>query len=219
MIRVLIVDDQDIIRAGLAAIVDAHDGISVVAQAADGFAALEMMSTTEIDVVLMDLRMPGIDGVETVRRIRLVHPAERLRILVITTFDQDENVLRAVRAGADGFLSKSASPVEIADGIRQISGGGLALSDVAVSAIVGHVADNRSIVVDAQMASLFEALTPRELQVVEAIVSGMDSAEIAAHMHLSPFTVKTHANRAMMKVGAGDRGQLVSHAVRAGILP
>lgn len=219
MIRVMVVDDQDIIRAGLVAIVTAQEGLSVVAEASDGFAALALLGEHEVDVVLMDLRMPGIDGVETVRRIRRDYGAEQLRILVITTFDQDENVLNALRAGADGFFSKSASPVEIAAGIRQIADGGRALSSMAVSAVVDHVADERSIVVDTRMAERFGTLTPREREVVESIVSGLDGAAIAQRFHLSPFTVKTHTNRAMTKVGASDRGQLVSFAVRAGILP
>jgi len=219
MIRVMIVDDQDIIRAGLASIVDAQEGLATVAQAADGFAAITALDTVEVDVVLMDLRMPGIDGVETVRRIRRDYSPETLRILVVTTFDQDENVLNAIRAGADGFFSKSASPFEIAAGIRQVAEGGRALSADAVSAIVDHVADDRSIVVNGEMASRFATLTPREREVVIATVSGLTGAEIALHLHLSPFTVKTHTNRAMTKVGASDRGQLVSYAVRAGILP
>ncbi|OII27283.1 response regulator transcription factor [Frigoribacterium sp. MCBA15_019] len=219
MIRVMIVDDQDIIRAGLAAIVGAPEDLEVVAQAADGFEALRTLATTAVDVLLVDLRMPGIDGVETVRRVRLLRPAAELGILVVTTFDEDENVLRALRAGADGFFSKSASPSEIADGVRQVAAGGRALSDHAVGVVVNHVADDRAVVVDRAVADLVATLTPREREVVEAIVSGLDGATIAARLHLSPFTVKTHANRAMAKVGATDRGQLVSLAVRAGIMP
>jgi len=219
VIRVMIVDDQDIIRAGLAAIVGAQDGLDVVAEAADGFAAMSTLAAVDVDVVLMDLRMPGIDGVETVRRIRSDATLRQPRILVITTFDQDENVLNAIRAGAEGFFSKSASPVEIAAGIRRVADGDRALSPVAVNVLADHVADDRAVVVDVEMATRFATLTPREFEIVQAIVSGLDNAHIAERFHLSPFTVKTHANRAMTKVGASDRGQLVSQAVRAGLLP
>jgi DNA-binding NarL/FixJ family response regulator len=219
MIRVMIVDDQEIIRAGLRTILDAHPSLTVVAQEADGFAALRRLDETEVDVVLLDLRMPGIDGVEVVRRIRNERSLDDLKILMLTTFDQDENVLNAVRAGANGFFSKGASPTELTDGILQIAEGHRALSPVAVTALVDHVREDRALPADPEMAEQFSRLTPRELEIVTAVVEGLDNAEIARRLFLSPYTVKTHANRAMMKVGARDRGQLVSFAVRAGILP
>lgn len=219
MIRVMVVDDQDMIRAGLKTIIDAHPELTVVAEAAEGITALYLLNTTVVDVVLMDLRLPGIDGVEATRRIRARYRPEDLRILVLTTFDQDENVLNALQAGADGFLSKGAGPGELTSGILRVAHGGNALSPTAVEALVTHVAKRRSRPANPTMAALFTALTPRELEVVQAIVRGLNNAEIAATMFLSPFTVKTHANRAMAKVGAHDRAQLVSLAVQAGILP
>ena len=140
MIRVMVVDDQEMIRIGLRAIVDANEDFRVVAEAPDGSAAVRTVRTTAIDVVLMDLRMPGVDGVEATRRIREENEGPTPRILVLTTFDEDENVLAALRAGADGFLSKGVGPDELAEAIRNVAVGGNALSPSAVTALVGHVA-------------------------------------------------------------------------------
>ena len=219
MIRVLIVDDQEIIRAGLRTIIDAHPELSVVAEAGDGLAAIRVLGSMAVDVILMDIRMPGIDGVEATRRIRDTHPAETVRILVLTTFDQDENVLAAVRAGADGFFSKGAGPGELTAGILRVAQGGRALSAAAVDALVEHVAEDKGPPADPAASARFTGLTAREREVVAMIVGGLDNAEIAAQMYVSPYTVKTHANRAMAKVGARDRAQLVSLAVQAGIRP
>lgn len=219
MIRVALVDDQEMIRTGLRTIIEAHPQLSVVAEVADGLAALELLDRVELDVLVMDIRMPGIDGVEATRRIRLRKSSEELRILVLTTFDQDENVLRALHAGADGFFGKGAGPTEITDGILGLHNGDKALSRVAVTALVQHVNQRTSVPADPEVAARFTSLTARELEVVEAVVTGLDNAEIAANLFVSPFTVKTHANRAMNKVGARDRAQLVSLAVRAGIHP
>jgi DNA-binding NarL/FixJ family response regulator len=167
----------------------------------------------------MDIRMPGLDGVETTRRIRTTHSAEDLRIVVLTTFEHDDNVLAALRAGANGFLSKGVGPTELAAGIIEVAAGGGALSGIAAAALIGHVAEERALPTDPVMTDRFAALTPREREVVAAIAGGFDNKEIAARMFLSPFTVKTHANRAMTKVGARDRAQLVAFAYRAGIKP
>ncbi|WP_222196049.1 response regulator transcription factor [Modestobacter italicus] len=219
MIRVMVVDDQEMIRAGLRSIIGTHQDLEVVAEAGDGLAVLRQVDEVRPDVVLMDIRMPGIDGVEATRRIRLTHPPQQLRILVLTTFDQDENVLRALRAGADGFLSKGAGPTELTDAILAVAAGSRALSPTAVSAVVDHVVQQRAVDLDPVLTARFAELTPREREVVTAIVSGLDNAEIAERFFLSPFTVKTHANRAMTKVGARDRGQLVAMAIRAGLQP
>jgi DNA-binding NarL/FixJ family response regulator len=217
VIRVMLVDDQEMIRVGLRSIIGAHPELEVVAEAGDGLGVLRQLDGARPDVVLMDLRMPGIDGVEATRRIRLTRPPEQLRILVLTTFDQDQNVLAALRAGADGFLSKGAGPTELTDAVLAVAAGARALSPSAVSAVVEHVVQQRAVDVDPALAARFAELTPREREVVGAIVSGLDNLEIAERFVLSPFTVKTHANRAMTKVGARDRGQLVALAVRAGI--
>lgn len=217
MIRVMLVDDQEMIRAGLKVIVEAHHDLHVVAEAGDGITAVHLLGTETVDVVLMDLNMPGIDGVETVRRIRALHGPDRPRILVLTTFDQDQNVLAALRAGADGFFSKGAGPAELAEGIRRIAAGEHALSATAIDALVSHASDEPAPRADPEKAALFAELTPRELEVVELIVAGLDNHEIGSRIFISPYTVKTHANRAMMKVHARDRAQLVSLAIQAGI--
>jgi DNA-binding NarL/FixJ family response regulator len=215
----MVVDDQEMIRMGLRAIVDSHEDLHVVAEAPDGSAAIKTVRSVAVDVVLMDLRMPGVDGVEATRRIREESDGPTPRILVLTTFDEDENVLAALRAGADGFLSKGVGPDELSAAIRNVASGGNALSASAVTALVGHVAANDDGPADPDAVALFAALTPRELEIVEAIVGGKDNAQIGAEFFLSPFTVKTHANRAMTKVGVRDRAQLVSLAFQAGIRP
>jgi len=167
VIRVLIVDDQEMIRVGLRTILQAHPDIEVVAEAGDGLLALRLLETTAVDVVLMDLRMPGIDGVEATSRLRARWPAEQVRVLVLTTFEQDANVLAALRAGANGFLGKGVGPAELTDGIVEVHAGRGALSSAAAS---------------------------------------------ARHR---PVRVGLHGQ----KVGARDRAQLVSLAVRAGMRP
>lgn len=219
MIQVLVVDDQEIIRTGLVTIINSHPELEVCGQAGDGFVALKMLDEVAVDVVLLDLRMPGIDGVETIRRIRKKYPNDQCRVLVLTTFEQDDNVVSALHAGADGFLGKGAGPVEILDGILGVAAGSHALSETAVVAVVGHVANQRQMPGEPEMRMRFALLTEREAEIVEALVAGLDAQSIADTFVLSPYTVKTHTNRAMTKVGARDRGQLVSFAVRAGIIP
>ena len=240
MIRLVLVDDQEVIRAGLRAILSDHADIDVVGEVGDGLSAVRIVDDLTPDVVLMDLRMPGIDGVEATRRIRTSHPAHAVRVLVLTTFDQDENVLAALRVGADGFLSKGASPVELVDGILRVARGENALSGLslihiseptrrtplsyavsgsAVNAVVAQLSASPGIAIDKEAARLVAELTARELEVVTYLVQGLTNREIAGALYLSPLTVKTHVNHAMTKVGARDRAQLVTVAVRAGILP
>ncbi|MCH4160823.1 MAG: response regulator transcription factor [Bifidobacterium sp.] len=219
MVRVMLVDDQEMLRAGLRVILNAHQDIEIVAEAGDGISALSILSTTQIDVVLMDLNMPGIDGVETTRRIRKLPNSENIRILVLTTFDADDNVLAALKAGADGFLGKGASPSELTEGILRSAAGEHALSERAVHALVDNVSDPKTVVLDSDKAALFKQLTPRELEIVQLIVDGLSNIQISRRIFISPFTVKTHANRAMMKVDARDRAQLVSFAIQAGMMP
>ena len=217
MIRVLIVDDQEMIRVGLRAILDAQSNITVVGEAGDGLEAVRILGELDVDVVLMDIRMPGVDGVEATRRIRQSIPAERVRIIILTTFDHDETVFAALRAGANGFLSKGVGPAELAAGIEEVAAGGGALSATAAAALIDRVAEERQPDVDPGLAELFSVLTPKERDVVIAIATGQSNQQIAETMFISPFTVKTHANRAMAKVGARDRAQLVAYVYRAGL--
>lgn len=219
MIRVMLVDDQEMIRVGLRTILDASGTVTVVADAPDGFAALKALDNTPVDVVLMDLHMPGIDGVETTRRIRARLSSQQTRVLVLTTFDQDENVIAALRAGANGFLSKGVGPTELVAGITEVADGGGALSAKAAAALIGHVANQTDAPVDPATAARFDYLTQREREVVQAAVEGLDNAAIAKKLFISQYTVKTHLNRAMMKVDAHDRAGLVTLAYKAGIRP
>ena len=219
MIRVAIVDDQEMIRAGLRAIVEAQSDIEVVGEAGDGLAGVRLADDVPADVMLMDIRMPGIDGVEAIRRIRRKHSPEALRIIILTTYGHDENVLNGLRAGANGFLGKGVSPDELADGIREVAAGGGALSAAATAAVITHVSEQREVVPDPGTVRHFEELTSREKEMVQAAVDGLSNAEIAKRFFLSPLTVKTHINRAMSKVGARDRAQLMSLAFNAGYRP
>lgn len=219
MIRVAVVDDQEMIRAGLRTMLGAQPDIEVVGEAGDGLSGVRLADEVSADVMLMDIRMPGIDGVEAIRRIRTRHAPAALRIIILTTYGHDENVINGLRAGANGFLGKGVSPDELAAGIREVHAGGGALSSAAAAALIGHVAEASEAPPDPAMVRRFSELTAREREVVQAAVEGLDNAEIARRFYLSPLTVKTHANRAMTKVGARDRAQLVSFAFRAGFRP
>ena len=217
MIRILIVDDQDDMRAGIRAMLQVDADLLVVGDLSDALQVPAFLRDHAVDVILMDIRMPGIDGVEATRRIRKDHPPQSLRVIVLTTFDQDEIVLAALRAGANGFLSKTVSPDELVAGITEVARGGGALSAAATAALIGHMTDSPPPLPDKQLLKLFDALTPRERDVVLLVARGLSNHEIAGQLFLSPLTVKTHAVRAMTKVSARDRAQLVSFAFRAGI--
>jgi DNA-binding NarL/FixJ family response regulator len=219
MTRILIVDDQDDMRTGIRAMVSLDPTLVVEGDLSDGLQVIPFLRDQEVDLVLMDIRMPGIDGIEATRRIRKQYPAEVLRVIVLTTFDQDDIVLSALRAGANGFLSKTVSPQELVAGILEVVAGGGALSSAATAALIGHMTDNPPPALDRELLDRFRALTPRETDVVILVASGLGNAEIAAQLFVSPFTVKTHAVRAMTKVGARDRAQLVSFTFQAGLYP
>jgi DNA-binding NarL/FixJ family response regulator len=217
MTRILIVDDHADMRAGIRAMLSLDPALVVEADLSDGLQVIPFLREHPVDLVLMDIRMPGIDGVETTRRIREEHPSHSVRVIVLTTFDQDEIVLAALRAGANGFLSKTVSPVELVAGIIEVASGGGALSAAATAALIGHMTDSPPPAPDKQLLRLFDALTPRERDIVLLVARGLSNSEIAAQLFLSPLTVKTHAVRAMTKVSARDRAQLVSFAFRAGL--
>ncbi|MET8809239.1 response regulator transcription factor [Streptomyces sp. NPDC004546] len=217
--QILIVDDQDEIRAGIKAMLRLDPSLVVAGDLSDGLQVVPFLRDHPVDLVLMDIRMPGIDGVEATRRIRKEYPPEKMRVIVLTTFDQDDIVLAALRAGANGFLSKTVSPAELVAGITEVVGGGGALSAAATAALIGHMTHSPPPVIDQELRRRFDALTPRERDVVVLVASGLGNDEIAAQMSVSPFTVKTHAVRAMTKVGARDRAQLVSFTFRAGLYP
>jgi DNA-binding NarL/FixJ family response regulator len=218
MTSVLLVDDQPAIRVGLRTILESA-GMTVLAESGDGDEAVRIVRRLAPDVVLMDLRMPGTDGLAATRRIREDPALQPTRIIILTTFDGDPNVLAALRAGADGFLGKSASPDEIIDAVRNAAGGGVALSQKAQRALLRHVAqEGEPAPPDPEAVALAAELTPRERDVVIAAAQGQDNDAIAAALFISPLTVKTHLNRAMAKLRARDRGQLVATAYRIGLV-
>lgn len=216
--RVLLVDDQEMIRIGLRAIIDSSTDFAVVAEAGDGFEALQVLDREPVDLVVLDVRMPGIDGVETTRRVRSRRSAQQLPIIVLTTFEDDAVVLEALQAGANGFLGKGVGPETLLERLRQTMDGDAVLSPVASTAVVEHVQAGTRRPVDEELAQRFAALTPRERDVVIAVAVGSDNDQIAATMFVSPFTVKTHVSRAMAKASARDRAQLVAFAYRAGLV-
>ena len=204
MIRVMIVDDQDIIRAGLASIVDAQEGLATVAQAADGFAAITALDTVEVDVVLMDLRMPGIDGDEATARILSTTPSAR--VIILTTYESDASILTAIEAGASGYLLKAAPQDEILAGVRSVARGEVALAPSIAAMLVQRVA--RPAV----------TLSPRETQVLALVAQGSSNPAIAAELFLSEATVKTHLLHVFEKLGVSDRTRAVTLAMELRLL-
>ncbi len=221
-IRVLLADDQPLIRSGVAAMLGAAPDITVVGQAGDGSEAIRLAQLHRPDVVLMDLRMPVLDGIAATRAITAQPALAGVRIVVLTTFENDRNVLLALRAGASGFIGKGAEPADLLDAVRVVAAGDALLSPRATRALVEDYvaggADPGSPDDEADARAAFGQLTERELELVTWVASGASNAEIAAALVLSPLTVKTHVNRAMSKVGARDRAQLVVLAYRTGLV-
>ncbi|KRE64375.1 response regulator [Arthrobacter sp. Soil761] len=219
MTAVLIVDDQSMIRAGLRGILE-NSGITIVGEASDGREAVRMTRQLKPDLVLMDLRMPVLDGMAATRAIRSDETLAEVKVLVLTTFDGDKDVIGALGAGASGFLSKGASPDELVAAVLDAAAGQTTLSSTAASAAIRHIsatAQRPPAAPDPQLLRLVSQLTPRERDMVAAAATGMDNPAIARELHISPLTVKTHLNRAMTKLGARDRGQLVALAFKSGI--
>ncbi|WP_062385625.1 response regulator [Demequina iriomotensis] len=214
-IRVVVVDDQELIRGGFVAIIGTVDDIEVVGEASDGAEAVRLVSELRPDVVLMDIRMPGVDGLEATERIAADPALADVRIVVLTTFEEDGYVLRALRGGASGFLGKSVRPAELLGAIRTIAAGEELLSAAATRAVIAHVAADRA--QPSVEGDLFRYLTEREREVVLLVAQGLSNDDIAKKLFLSPLTAKTHVNRAMTKIGARDRAQLVVAAYQAGL--
>lgn len=220
MIRVLIADDQALIRAGLRGILAAEPDIDVVAEVADGADAVARARGERPDVVLMDVRMPHVDGIEATRRLRADAALDGVHVLILTTFETEQHVAEALRAGADGFLGKGAQPDDLIRAVRVLADGGSVLSPAATRGLVDSLRRTAEPVHDAARAHrLLADLTARELEVLRHVATGASNEEIATLLAIAPLTVKTHVNRAMTKVGAHDRAQLVVLAYEAGILP
>ena len=215
MIRVLLADDQSLVRAGFAALVDAQDGMQVVGEASDGAEAVRLVREAEPDVVLMDIRMPGTDGLAATREIAADDRLAGVRVVILTTFELDEYVFEALRAGATGFLVKHTEPAELIRAVRTVAEGEALLSPGVTRRLIAEFAGRAK---EPPASSRLDALTAREREMVAVVAEGLSNDEIAERLFLSPATVKTHVNRAMTKLGARDRAQLVVLAYEAGLV-
>ena len=215
MIRVVLADDQALVRAGLRALLDAEDDICVVGEAANGQEAVGLVRTTRPDVVLMDIRMPGVDGLEATRTISSDPDLTGARVIVLTTFDLDEYVFEAVRIGASGFLVKDTEPAELLRGLRAVAGGDALLSPGVTRRLIGEFATRSR---ETTAPEVLAPLTEREREVMALVGEGLSNEEIAARLVVSPATAKTHVSRAMVKLGARDRAQLVVLAYQTGLV-
>jgi DNA-binding NarL/FixJ family response regulator len=213
--RVLIADDQALVRAGFRVLVESADDLEVVGEAADGVEAVAMAHSTRPDVVLMDIRMPQMDGLEAARHILADPLCTDTRIIVLTTFDLDEYVFEALRSGASGFLLKDIDPEELLGGIRVVASGDALLAPSVTRRLIEEFA--RTPAAPKTDAAALAALTDREREVVALVARGLSNAEIAQELYISPATAKTHVSRAMLKLGARDRAQLVVMAFESGL--
>jgi DNA-binding NarL/FixJ family response regulator len=216
-IRVLLADDQTLLRATFRLLVDAQEDMEVVGEAANGREAVELARTHQADVVLMDIRMPELDGVAATRLIAEDEDLAGVKVLILTTFEVEQYVVEALRAGASGFLGKGVEPAHLLDAIRVIADGEALLSPAATRGLIarflarpepGHPTDPAAL----------SALTPRELEVLRLIAAGLSNQEIAEQLFVTQATAKTHANHAMAKLGARDCAQLVVIAYETGLV-
>ncbi len=205
-IRVLVVDDHPVVRGGLVGWLDAQDDLTVVGEAGDGLEALALVAAAEPDVVLMDLRMPRMDGVTATERLAAAHPA--VRVLVLTTYDTDADIVRAVAAGATGYLLKDAPLPQLADAVRAAARGETVLAPPVAARLVSRL-----------RAPAAEAPTAREVEVLAGVARGLTNAEIGRELFIGEATVKTHLLRVFAKLGVDDRTRAVMVAVERGLLP
>ncbi|CAL9664042.1 Transcriptional regulatory protein LiaR [Actinosynnema sp. ALI-1.44] len=213
MIRVLIADDQALVRGGFRVLVDSEPDMTVVGEAADGGTAAALAAELKPDVVLMDVQMPGVDGLEGIRRIVADPASSGVRVLVLTTFDEDDYVVEGLTAGASGFLLKNTDPAQLLHGIRVVAGGEELLSPGLTKRLLSRGAPRSAVDHNA-----FAQLTAREREVVALAAQGLSNEEITRELVISPATTKTHISRALAKLGARDRAQLVALAYQHGLV-
>ncbi|WP_199514169.1 response regulator transcription factor [Nucisporomicrobium flavum] len=216
-IGVLIADDQALLRASFTTLVHSTPDLRVVGEAGTGEEAVRRARTTGADVVLMDIRMPGLDGLTATRQITADVNLAHVKVLILTTFEIDEYVFEALRSGASGFLGKSAEPGDLLDAIRIVHRGDALLSPAATRSLISRYLARPDHGLDTTPARL-DCLTQREREILTLVGSGLSNDDIAAHLTVSPHTVKTHVNRTMTKLGAHDRAQLVVIAYETGLV-
>jgi DNA-binding NarL/FixJ family response regulator len=215
VIRVLLADDQALMRAGFRALLDAEDDLAVVGEAADGAAAVDQSRRLRPDVVLMDIQMPGLDGIEATRRIAADSGLACVRVLILTNFGLDSYVFAALRAGASGFLLKDADPADLLQAVAVVARGDALLAPAVTRTLISEFVTAPP---PTDPAAGRDVLTAREQEIAELVARGLSNDEIADRMVISPLTVKTHVNRAMMKLHCRDRAQLVVWAYESGLI-
>jgi DNA-binding NarL/FixJ family response regulator len=208
MIRVVVVDDQALLRAGFGVLLDSAADLDVVGSAANGAEAIDLVVQTQPDVVLMDIRMPVMDGLEATRRILADQRCAGVRVLILTTFDLDEYVFAALRAGASGFLLKDTPPADLLEGVRVVAAGEALLSPGITKHLIEAFVKRHAETVEAESPTI-DVLTDRERDVLSLVAKGLSNAEIGSQLYVSPATVKTHVARILTKLGARDRAQLI----------
>jgi DNA-binding NarL/FixJ family response regulator len=211
-IRVLVADDQPLVRSGFRMVLEDRSDLELVGEAGDGAEAVSLAGQVDPDVILMDIRMPGVDGVEATRR--LVAAGTRARVLVLTTFDLDEYVYAAIRAGASGFLLKDVEPAELVDAIRVVAAGNSLFGPAATERLVARFAQEP----DPAATRNLDGLTDREREILRLMAFGLSNAELAQRLHLSETTVKTHVSSVLRKLRVRDRVQAVIAAYEAGLV-
>ncbi|WP_248959576.1 response regulator transcription factor [Sphaerisporangium perillae] len=215
-IKVLLADDEGLVRSGFKVLLELEDDITVVGEATNGAEAVERARATRPNVVLMDIRMPKLDGIQATAQIAETHGLEQVRVLILTTYDTDEYVFDALQAGASGFLLKDAGPAELLQAIRVIAAGDALLAPRITRRLIGQFTAQRTAARAAE--ERLAVLTQREREVLALVGQGLSNHEIGAELFLSPATARTHVSRAMAKLGARDRAQLVVVAYQTGLV-
>jgi DNA-binding NarL/FixJ family response regulator len=213
---VLLADDQALVRTGFALLLDVEDDLEVVGEAADGAQAVALARANRPDVVLMDIRMPVLDGIEATRQIAATRGLERVRVLILSTYDTESYVFEALQAGASGFLLKDCGPAELLHGIRVVAGGEALLAPRITRRLIAQFTAART--AHRLAEDRLAVLTQREREVLALVGQGLSNSEIAAELTLSPATARTHVSHAMAKLGARDRAQLVVAAYQTGLV-
>jgi DNA-binding NarL/FixJ family response regulator len=214
-VRVVLADDQTLIRAGFRALINSTDDLEVVGEASNGAEAVDLVRRRRADVVLMDIRMPGSDGLAATRQITEDDDLAGVKVIILSTFEIDRYVYEALRAGASGFLGKGVEPEELIEAIRLVAAGEALLSPTATGSLVRRFLPESG---RGDGQRRLAELTDREQEITKLVATGLTNGEIAKRLFISPFTVKTHVNRAMVKLGARDRAQLVVAAFHTGLV-